>query len=380
MAEPFKNMFREETIRELADALAAGGPLDVDPFMTDALDGLENMELKDRVRHLSTVLRRHLDADYSVAIAHILRALPPPLTSDRTVTSGFVVWPLCQFVEDYGVDEPDISLPALYELSRRFSAEFAIRPFLLEYPQRTLALLSAWTDDEDLHVRRLVSEGSRPRLPWGQRLHFLVEDPTPLLPLLEKLRDDPEEYVRRSVANNLNDIAKDNPDVVVDLCRRWLKGASKDRKRLVRHALRSLIKQGHPGALELLGFGPPEVEIIDFSGPDKAVIGTTAQLELSLRSTCNQQQNLVIDYALHSPGANGRSNRKVFKWRTTKVEAGAELKIRHTHSFRPVSTRPTRPGAYLFELLINGQSLGRHGLTLGKSTVMSPRGPMPGNP
>jgi len=366
MAEPFKNMFREETIRRLAEAMNAVGPLDINAFMADAPDGLDALELKDRVRHLSTVLRRHLDADYSVAIAHILRALPPPLTSDRTVTSGFVVWPLCQFVEDHGVHDPDISLPALYELTRRFSAEFAIRPFLLEYPQRTLALLSAWTDDEDLHVRRLVSEGSRPRLPWGQRLHFLVEDPTPLLPLLEKLRDDPEEYVRRSVANNLNDIAKDNPDVVVDLCRRWLKGASKDRKRLVRHALRSLIKQGHSGALELLGFGPPEVEITSFTGPEQATIGNTVRLELSLRSTCDQQQSLVIDYALHSPGANGRSNRKVFKWRTTKVETGRDLQIRHSHSFRPVSTRPTRPGTYLFELLINGRSSGEHELTLGE--------------
>ncbi len=366
MAEPFKNMFREETVRQLAEALQAAGPLDVDALMADALDGLEALELKDRVRHLSAVLRRHLDADYGAAVAHILRALPPPLTSDRAVTAAFVVWPLCQFVEDHGVDDPDISLPALYELTRRFSAEFAIRPYLLKYPGRTLDLLSEWAEDEDQHVRRLVSEGSRPRLPWGQRLHFLVEDPTPLLPLLEKLRDDPEEYVRRSVANNLNDIAKDNPDVVVDICRRWLKGASKDRKRLVRHALRSLIKQGHPGALELLGFGPPEVEIISFTGPEQATIGDTVRLELSLRSTRDQQQNLVIDYALHSPGASGKTNRKVFKWRTTKVELGKDLQIRHSHSFRPVSTRLTRPGDYLFELLVNGLSLGEHELTLGE--------------
>jgi 3-methyladenine DNA glycosylase AlkC len=359
-------MFREETIRRLAEALQAAGPLDIEAFMADAMEGLETLELKDRVRHLSAVLRRHLDADYGVAVAHILRALPPPLARDRTVTSGFVIWPLCQFVEDHGVNDPDISLPALYELTRRFSAEFAIRPFLIEYPDRTLALLEDWADDQDQHVRRLVSEGSRPRLPWGQRLHFLVENPSPLLPLLEKLRDDPEEYVRRSVANNLNDIAKDNPDVVVDLCRRWLKGASKETQRLVRHALRSLIKQGHPGALELLGFGPPEVKIVSFTGPEEATIGDSVQLELSLRSKGDQQQNLVIDYALHFPGANGKTNRKVFKWRTTKVEAGKDLQIRHTHSFRPITTRPTRPGTYLFELLINGQSSGEHELVLGE--------------
>lgn len=364
MAEPFKNMIREETIRELADLLAAAGPLDVDAFVSSALNGLEELELKDRVRHISTLLRQHLDADFRIAIAQILRALPPSNATAENAPGGFVLWPLCQFVEDHGVADPDTSLPALYELTRRFSGEFAIRPFLLQHTQRTLDVLEEWADDEDQHVRRLVSEGCRPRLPWGQRLHFLVEDPSPILPLLEKLRDDPEEYVRRSVANNLNDIAKDNPEVVVSLCRRWLKNAPKDRQRLVRHALRSLVKQGHSGALELLGFGPPAVEILRFVGPEKATIGETIQLELHFRNTLDHPQNLVIDYALDSPGARGNTTRKVFKWRTTEAVPGTNILIRHTHSFRPVTTRATRPGTYKFELLINGQGLGEHTLVL----------------
>jgi 3-methyladenine DNA glycosylase AlkC len=367
LAEPFKNMFNQKTVGALADRLVDAGQFDRAAFVADALDGLEELELKERVRHISAILRRHLAADFGEALDHLLAALPPPLTECEGVTEGFVVWPFCQFVEDHGVDDPGRSLPALHELTRRFSAEFAIRPFLISYPARTLDRLHEWTDDEDPHVRRLVSEGSRPRLPWGQRLQFLVDDPTPVLPLLEKLRDDPEEYVRRSVANNLNDIAKDNPDVVVDVCRRWLKGASKEREKLVKHALRSLIKQGHPGALEVLGFGPPEREITQCNAPPRASSGDPVTLELELRSTSGDDQRLVIDYALHFPGARGKTNRKVFKWRTTELRAGGSVSIRHTHSFRPVSTRPTLPGPHRFELLINGMSFGDRELDLALS-------------
>jgi 3-methyladenine DNA glycosylase AlkC len=358
MAEPFKNMFNPDTIGVLADRLAEAGPLDVDAFMADALDGLEELELKDRVRHISSVLRTHLDPDYPKALEHIISALPPPLSECEGVTEGFHNWPFCQFVEDHGVDDPDHSLPALYELTRRFSAEFAIRPFLVEYPDRTLAVLGDWAEDEDPHVRRLCSEGSRPRLPWGLRLQFLVEDPSPTLPILEKLRDDPEEYVRRSVANHLNDIAKDNPDVAVDVCRRWMADASKERVKLVKHALRGLTKQGHPGALELLGFGPPQLKVISYEAPDSAVIGGSVELQLELESTASKPQELVIDYALHFPGAKGKTNRKVFKWRTATLEPDTPLTCRKKHSFAQVSTRRTLPGTYRFEVFINGNSFG----------------------
>ena len=367
MAEPFKNMFREETVRQLAEALAAAGSFDVEAFLADAITGLDDLELKNRVRHLSSVLRSHLDPDFRLAVAHILRALPPPLSQAEGVTAGFILWPMCQFVEDHGLQDPEASIPALYELTRRFSAEFAIRPFLLHYPERTLAKLSEWALDPDQHVRRLVSEGSRPRLPWGLRLQPLVDDPTPILPLLEQLRDDPEEYVRRSVANNLNDIAKDHPEVVVDTCRRWLDGASKNRQRLVRHALRTLIKAGHPGALELLGFGPARIEVLEFDGPNECRQGSAAKLSLRLRSTAEDRQKLVIDYAFHFPGARGEFNRKVFKWCTRELSPGEELSTSRQHSFKTVSTRVTRPGAHRFELLINGRSVTEHELELKES-------------
>ena len=184
-----------------------------------------------------------------------------------------------------------------------------------------------------------------------------MESPGPLLPLLDKLRDDPEEFVRRSVANNLNDIAKDNPDVVVEVCGRWLTDADANRTKLVTHALRSLIKAGHPGALELMGFAPPELVVVRFTAPSTSEVGASVELELELRSTCERDQKLVIDYALHFPGAKGRTNRKVFKWRTATLPGRKALETRKRHSFKTVSTRRTLPGRHRFELLVNGMSL-----------------------
>jgi len=367
MAEPFKNMFRAETLGTLAEWLQRGGTFDAAGFHAAACRGLEPLELKDRVRHVATVLVDFLPATFPDAAAHIVASLPPPLAATEGSTDGFLAWPLCQYVQEQGLDQPEHALPALYELTRRFTAEFAIRPFLLRDPAQVLARLASWTADPDPHVRRLVSEGTRPRLPWGLRLEPFVQDPRPLLPLLEALRDDPEEVVRRSVANHLNDITKDHPALVVEICGRWLAEAPdsaspRDRDRLVRHALRGLVKQGHPAALALLGVGPPQVRLRSFTGPARARIGDSPRLELHLHSTADRTQRLVLDYRLEMPGAGGRTNRKVFKWSTRSLAAGAELHLGKAHSLVPVSTRQTRPGLHRFVLQVNGQDLGSHEL------------------
>lgn len=234
--------------------------LDAKAFRRDALDGLEALALLDRGRHLARVLRTHLPARYRDAVAILIRSLTPPL--DHTSDYGMEVFfylPHTTFVGTYGVDPAhnggreafEVSMRALHELTRRFTSEFAIRPFLLAEEKRTLGRLKEWTRDPDPHVRRLCSEGSRPRLPWGIRLQPFIARPTATLPILEALKDDPELYVRRSVANHLGDIAKDHPDLVFDLCARWVKGASAERKWLIRHAVRYHAKRSHPTALRL---------------------------------------------------------------------------------------------------------------------------------
>ncbi|MEQ1856347.1 MAG: DNA alkylation repair protein [Longimicrobiales bacterium] len=229
-------------------------------FRRDALEGLEPLGILDRGRHLAGALRRHLPDRYSDAVDVLLASLTPPL--DRTTDLGLGVFfylPHVYFVAEFGLsaegndgeDPFEVSMQAQYELTRRFSAEFSMRPFLIHQPQRTLERLLEWTRDPDAHVRRLCSEGSRPRLPWATRIPSLIQDPSPVLPILEALKDDSSLYVRRSVANHLGDVAKDHPAIVFEICERWLDGAENERRWLIRHALRHPAKKGVAAALRL---------------------------------------------------------------------------------------------------------------------------------
>jgi 3-methyladenine DNA glycosylase AlkC len=250
-----------EAIDCLAHNLSLVHPrLSTTEFRRSALEGIQPLSILDRGRHLAATLRQHLPARYSEAIEVLLRSLTPPLSG--TVSPGLAVFfylPHVFFVAAYGLDpennggeDPfEISMQAQYELTRRFSAEFSMRPFLIRWPERTLARLMEWTRDPDAHVRRLCSEGSRPRLPWAMRIPAFIKEPRPTLPILEALKDDPELYVRRSVANHLGDIAKDQPELAFEICERWIEGASKERKWLIRHAVRHPAKKGLKAALRL---------------------------------------------------------------------------------------------------------------------------------
>lgn len=229
-------------------------------FEKAALDGLAPLGILDRGRHLAQVLRKHLPDKYDTAIQILLDSLTPPLTQTEHLGLGvFFYLPHSSFIATYGLDSEhneeadpfECSMHAQYELTKRFSAEFSLRPFLIKWPERTLAKLLAWTSDSDPHVRRLCSEGSRPRLPWGMRIPAFIQDPHPVLPILESLKDDDSLYVRRSVANHIGDIAKDHPELAFSLCHRWLKGASAERKWLIRHAVRHPAKKGVQAAREL---------------------------------------------------------------------------------------------------------------------------------
>lgn len=233
---------------------------DAGSFRRAARKGLGPLAILQRGRHLAKALREHLPVRYEDAVRILLRSLTPPLTRTEGLGLGvFFYLPHVSFVAEYGLDargnggrDPfEISMKAQYELTRRFSAEFSMRRFLIRWPGRTLARLLRWTRDPDPHVRRLCSEGSRPRLPWAMRIPSFVKDPTPVLPILEALKDDADLYVRRSVANHMGDIAKDHPGLAFEICERWLTGASKERKWLIRHAVRHPAKKGIKAALRL---------------------------------------------------------------------------------------------------------------------------------
>ncbi|MCC7373835.1 MAG: DNA alkylation repair protein [Verrucomicrobiales bacterium] len=229
-------------------------------FRRAAMSGLAPLGILDRGHHLARVLRDHLPARYSDAIEILLRSLTPPLSqTDEMGLAVFFYLPHVSFIAKFGLDPSDnagrdpfeVSMRAQYEITRRFSAEFSMRPYLIRWQERTLSRLLEWTRDPDPHVRRLCSEGSRPRLPWAMRIPAFIKDPRPTLRILEALKDDSDEYVRRSVANHLGDIAKDHPSLAFDLCERWARGASEERKWVIRHAVRHPAKKGVAQALRL---------------------------------------------------------------------------------------------------------------------------------
>lgn len=248
-------------VETLADNLRwAWADFDAPGFAKAALPGLAGKALMDRGRHLATILHEFLPQPYEAAVEILLASLTPPLS--QTEDNGLAVFfylPHSFFIATYGLDpaqnagrDPfEASLRAQHALTRRFTAEFCIRPFLIHRQDETLRRLLQWTRDPDPHVRRLCSEGTRPRLPWGLRLQAFVREPGPALPILEALRDDPELYVRRSVANHLGDIAKDHLPRVLEIAQDWSVGASPERRWLLRHALRYPAKQGHPEAQRL---------------------------------------------------------------------------------------------------------------------------------
>lgn len=366
MPEPFKNLFNPELIIGIGEQVAKAWPhFDSAGFISAASLKLEDLELKQRSAQITDALTTFLPNDYEQSAAILLASLAPAEDCDVVGAivhdnglAGWAIMPLTHYVGLHGLKHFDLSMTLLKEMTKRSSSEFDIRYFLLDSPQRTLSVLQEWTQDPNQHVRRLVSEGTRPRLPWAMSLPVFIEDPGPLIPLLDALKDDEEEYVRRSVANNLNDIAKDHPDVVARIAGEWLKGASKDRQRLVRHACRTLIKQGHKATLAALGYNTPAVKLnhLKILTPH-VMFGNALFFELSLASTSKSSQPLIIDYAIHHRKANGTTSPKVFKWKTTSLKPLEIHTSERKHSMRKITTRVYYPGTHRLEILINGMSL-----------------------
>jgi 3-methyladenine DNA glycosylase AlkC len=357
MPEPFKNLFNVRSIGALADAVrAAHPPFDRDAFMAAVFDDAwEGRELKARARHVTRCLGEALPADYRTALDILRRA------GAAMQGYGFEAMVLPDFVEVYGLDDWEASIPALEQFTQMVSAEFAVRPFIMQDQPRMMAQMERWAEHENVHVRRLASEGCRPRLPWGIALPALKADPAPILPVLERLKLDPEEYVRRSVANNLNDIAKDNPQVVLDVLGRWREHDTPEMRQLMNRALRMLVKRGDPAALALLGYeagGRVEVGPVTVK-PGAIPMGGEVTFAFEVRSLSDAPQNLMIDYVVRLVRANGKHTPKVFKLTKASLPPGGALTVTRRHSFRPVTTRRYYPGPHAIEVQINGQIMGR---------------------
>ena len=358
MAEPLKNQYGPEIPRKIADMIAAVHPtFDTNAFIQQALDGYEELELKPRAAHIAHALHTHLPGEYEEAIEVLISSLGPRL--ERTDEFGMAVFlylPHVIYVAEYGLDHFEPSMRAQYELTQRFSAEFSLRFYVERHPKATMERLKEWVNDPNPHVRRLVSEGTRTRLPWAPRLRMFQKDPEPVIMLLELLRDDPELYVRRSVANNLNDIWKDNPERMVDVCQDWMQGASEERQWLIRHALRSAVKQGHRRALDILGYGSAddlEVQQIEVS-PAAARIGESVRIAFDVHNTSNTLQRVMADFRIHYIKANGSANPKVFKLKAVELQGGETVRLEKKVSLREMTTRKHYPGLHSVDAVLNG--------------------------
>jgi 3-methyladenine DNA glycosylase AlkC len=250
-----KDVFNLALLREIAAELQrVHAPFDATAFVARSMDGLHELELTGRAAHIAEALHQYLPQPFAAAAAVIEASLGPEIPATGEIGRAAMRYmPHLAFVQKYGLDDYEAAIRVQAELTKRFTAEFSIRAFLEKYPERTHAQMLAWARDENAHLRRLASEGTRPRLPWAPRLRAYQHDPRPVLEVLELLKDDPVPYVRRSVANNLNDIAKDHPALTVETCRRWAEDAPAGRAWIVRHALRSLIKAGDRDAIRILG-------------------------------------------------------------------------------------------------------------------------------
>ncbi|MES9883477.1 MAG: DNA alkylation repair protein [Sedimenticola sp.] len=357
----FKEIYNLALVNVLADRCA-----DVIPdfpstsFVKEVSQNLEQLEMKERIQQIADGFNTFLGADYLSALETLLEVSNPRPQIGLEEMRGFEVWPLCHYVEEHGLDHFEESIAALYKWTKQFTSEVSIRQFLIKYQEKTLEVLEEWVHDPDENVRRLVSEGTRPRLPWACRLPHFQKDPLPVIHVLKKLKSDSSLYVRRSVANNLNDIAKDHPDLVVETIEDWFEVDDADRMWLIKHACRSLIKKGHPKVLTLLGYTEnPEIQVEKFVlTPEKMSLGETLLIELNLKSQSDKEQKLVIDYKVHQMKANGKLAPKVFKWTTRNLEGNKDVLLIKKHKIIPVTTRRYYSGQHLVELMINGVSYG----------------------
>jgi len=363
MAEPLKNYFGPDVPVAIATMVAAvHHSFPRDAFVQDALRGFDALELMPRGRHIARALQRHLPAHFPDAIEVLLASLSQPTGRKAGAGAGmasFLFMPHSFYVAEYGLDHFEPSMRAQHALTQRFTAEFSIRPFLMRHPQATLAQLAQWARDPSDHVRRLVSEGTRPRLPWAPRLPAFQADPTPVLALLEQLRDDPALYVRRSVANNLNDIGKDHPQVLAATARRWLAHATPERDWVVRHALRWAVKQGAPWALDVLGFGHAANVTLGQVTIDPALarIGGSLRVAFDLHNPAQRQQDLLVDLQVHYIKANGAASPKVFKIKTVELGPGQSVRLHKTLSLAEMTTRRHHAGEHRVEVLVNGHAI-----------------------
>lgn len=361
----FKHIYNEKLLIQIAEAMAKTYPdFDKKSFIRIKTKMLK-LEMKDRVRLIRDTLFELLPSDYEVSLDILLSAVT------TAKLSGFSLWPFTEFVQTYGHDHQKKSFAALTDLTKLFTSEWAIRPFIIKDTESSLEFLLRCAKDDNHHLRRFASEGSRPRLPWGERLQVFIDKPHLTLPILDQLKFDSELYVRKSVANHLNDIAKDHPDLVIKTLSSWKKrtktiGDEKHLEWIIRHSLRSLIKAGNSKALKLIGVDDKtKVSLNKFSLKRKKIkLGESLDFSFEINLKEKKEKAVVIDYIIHFVKANKKTAPKVFKLKSMTLKPNQIVSIKKSHKVMPITTRVYYPGKHFVEIQINGQKLEKKDWTL----------------
>lgn len=359
-ASAFKNWINADVVNRMAEHLQFHYKAFPTKEFQKVIKDLGPLELKARIQLIREYLKSSLPAPYPEALNLLVKAATEPNPKTQPLT-GFALWPFSDYIQTFGLDDIQLSLEAQSLLTILFTAEFSVRPFINTHPQPTYLYLKNAAQSPNLHLRRWASEGSRPRLPWGEQLKEAIQNPVRGIEILELLKYDEEEYVRKSVANHLNDISKDHPALALKLAKKWLKESPAIHKKkiswIVRHGMRTLLKQGHPEALELLGYSGKVVLKNLKVSHTKVKIGESFEFEFELRA--KETTKVMVDYILHHQKANGKTSPKVFKLTTKELQPREVLKIRKKHSFKIVTTRVYYPGLHGIEIMVNGHRLAK---------------------
>lgn len=347
MSELMKDMFHYDSLHEIAVAIqAVYHPFPVDEFLSSVLDESWNsLELKARGRKITMNLGKYLPENYEEALS--------------ILEQGVVGFPVAlffpDFIEAYGQDENnlDLSIRALKRNTENWSSELAVRPFIVKYEERMLEEMYAWSKDKNEHIRRLASEGCRPQLPWGQVLVKYKKDPTPILPILEQLKADSSPYVRKSVANNLNDISKTHPDLVIKIAKDWY-GKEAGTDWIVKHGCRTLLKKGNRDVLAIFGYDDSSsIEVKDFR-LKADIIELEDNLTFSFTISSSKSTKVRLEYGIDYVKFNGKRNRKIFQISESLLKEDKEKQYTKTHSFKDLSIRKHYPGIHSITLIVNG--------------------------
>lgn len=374
--KPLKDVFNTELVAITAQVLKSRcQDLDIhfddQGFIAQATEQFSSLELKQRSQQIQQALAQHLPQNFDV-LCRILQMALHPIETNQDLDDihlneqglcGWIIMPMSDLVGESGQQNPELALETLKQMTQRFSSEFGIRHLLLTEPHTCLEIMQDWVNHPCHHVRRLVSEGTRPLLPWAMQLPEFKAQPNWVLALLSSLKDDESEYVRRSVANHLNDISKTHPDLIADIAQEWVVTADQGpsahhRKRLVKHACRTLIKAGHSKTLSVFGYDSPEKIKVDLRlSLPSMVLGQHQEISCVLKNYAAKPAPLLLDYVVRHVKANGKQTSKTFKWTSLELEPNESVELNKVHKIVPISTRRYYTGEHAIEIQINGKKL-----------------------